>query len=158
MIFNFFKSKDTQKQDSDYKPFIFGNYEFSIPVGFNELNRSKDMIILKSIKDEQQITVSGMLMSLNVSHEDFKKICDKRINAERHDSSVYFINPSEPFKNGDTYTMFFSGGDKKSRRIFSGYLSLTKGELITAYLEGLDISPEQHFNQFKKVVNCLKYK
>ncbi len=155
-MFNFLKTKKSQETDLAQDPFVFGDYTFSIPIGFNELKRSKDLLVLKSIKDEQQITVSGMMVNINLSYEDFKNLCDKRIEAEKIDLHGGFVSPGEPFKSDNTFAMFFSGGNKNTKRIFSGYLSVTKGELITVYVEGSQISPEQHLNFFKKVVNCVK--
>jgi hypothetical protein len=43
--------------------------------------------------------------------------------------------------SGDSFGLFYSGEERKSHRLFSGYLSLRKGELLTIYVEGLGVPP-----------------
>ena len=72
------------------------------------------------------------------SFDQFKQMCDMRYKGEKQFLTDGFIEPDipEPFTDGRIYGMFFFGGDKATRRVFSGYLSLLRGELITIYIEG----------------------
>jgi hypothetical protein len=54
--------------------------------------------------------------------------------------------------------MFYSGGVKRTGRIFSGYLSLTKRELVTIYLEGIGVGPKEHLQTFQSFVEGLARK
>ena len=136
--------------------FSFGGCKITAPAGWKETTRTNDALTLRSPNGKEQAMVSTMSFSSETTFEDFKKICDKRIAAEKKELSDGFIDPSEPFKSGNLFGMFFSGGDKKSVRVFSGYLSFTKNQLITVYVEGAGVSPENHLATFKKFVSGLK--
>ena len=138
--------------------FSFGGCDIIAPTGWHEIKRTNDVLTLRSADGKEQATVSTMNFSSETTFEDFKKLCEKRIAADKQELSDGFVNPSEPFKSENLFGMFFSGGDKKSGRVFSGYLSFTKNQLVTVYVEGVGVSPENHLATFKKFVSGLKRK
>jgi hypothetical protein len=52
--------------------------------------------------------------------------------------------------------MFFSGGEKRTGRVFSGYLTLKQRELITVYVEGIGVAPKDHLASFEALASGLK--
>jgi hypothetical protein len=136
--------------------FSFQGCKITAPVGWKEISRTNDALTFRSADGKEQATISEMSFSPETTFENFKKICDKRMIAEKKVLSDGFVNPSEPFNNGNLFGMFFSGGDKKSGRVFSGYLSFAKNQLITVYVEGTGVSPENHLATFKTFASSLK--
>ncbi len=138
--------------------FSFWSCDITAPTGWTELKKKEDILVLRSEDGHQRATVSGIRLGADASMEDFKKLCAKRIEAENKAFTNGFVDPTPPFRDGDAFGMFFSGGDKKSGRVFSGYLSLAKRELITLYVESLGTGPKEHLATFKALVSELKRK
>jgi hypothetical protein len=99
-----------------------------------------------------------MRFGADASFEDFKRLCQLRLEAKKKDSPDCFVQSEPPFDIKRKFGMFYSGGVKKTGRVFSGYLSLTKRELVTIYLEGLGIAPKDHLQTFQGFVEGLKRK
>jgi hypothetical protein len=130
----------------------------TVPAGWNEIKKTEDVAVFRSTNTNQQTTFSILRFQADVSFEEFKKLCTRRIEAEKKEFTDGFVDPSEPFNTNETFGMFFSGGDKKAGRIFSRYLSLSKHELTTAYLESVGVPPNTHLETFKGIVQGLKRK
>lgn|SRR5262249_2540667 len=138
--------------------FTIGSYDIIAPTGWREVKKKEDLLVLRSAVGDQRATITLMRFRAEVSFEDFTKLCDKRMEAERSALTDGFIHPDAPFERHGVFGMFFSGGDRKSGRVFSGYLSLATRELVTVYVESISVAPEDHLQSFKAFVNGLKKK
>lgn len=100
-----------------------------------------------------------MQLAGSATFEEFKDFCDVRIANERKFLSDGFIEPTNPtpFKDGESFGMSYSGGDRKSGRVFSAYFSLRDGEIVTVYVEGFDVSPNDHLQAFKAFLAGTKF-
>ncbi len=135
--------------------FSFSGCEIAAPAGWREMKRTTNALTLRSSDGKEQAMITTMSFGTEATFDDFKRVCQKRIEAEKREVSDGLVNPSEPFKDGNLFGMMFSGGDKKSGRVFSGYLSYTKRELITLYVEGV-VTPTNHLATFKQFIGGLK--
>ena len=129
--------------------FTIGTADIVAPAGWTEPSRMDDRLTLRAPDGHQQATVSVMRFGADPSFEDFKRVCQLRLNAEKKDSPDCFIQSDPPFDLKGKFGMFYSGGDKKTGRLFSGYLSLERRELVAIYVEGLGVDPKQHLEAFQ---------
>jgi hypothetical protein len=99
-----------------------------------------------------------MHLGVSANFDDFKLLCELRFKAERKAMTDGFIEPDTPapFKDGDKFGMFYSGGEPKSHRLFSGYLLLKQKELLTIYIEGIGVPTSEHVQSFKSFVAGAK--
>lgn len=138
--------------------FAIGKADIIAPTGWTEVKREGDRLTLQSLDGRQYATISIMRFGADASFADFKLICQLRLEAEKKDSPDCFIQSEPPYDIKGKFGMLYSGGDKKAGRVFSGYLSLTKRELVTIYIEGLDVSPNDHLETFQAFVKGLTRK
>jgi len=61
-----------------------------------------------------------------------------------------------PTNNQGKFEMIFFGGEKALGRVYSGYLSLARRELVTIYVEGIGIDPAQHVATFQALAKSLE--
>lgn len=135
--------------------FAVGSAQIAAPAGWREVNSTDDRLTLRSADGHQQTTISVMRFGADPSFDDFKRICQHRIEAEKKASPDCFIQAEAPFDLKGKFGMFYSGGDKKSGRIFSGYLSVEKRELVIVYVEGIGVAPKVNLETFKAFVEGL---
>lgn len=138
--------------------FTIGSADVQAPSGWTEVRRLEQRIVLRSPDGQQQATISLMRFGANVSFEDFKRLCQLRLEAEKKVSPECFVQAEPPFEGEGKFGMFYSGGDKGSGRVFSCYLSLAKRELVTFYLEGLRTDPQEHLKVFEAFVQGMTRK
>jgi hypothetical protein len=138
--------------------FSIGTASIAAPTGWREIKKTDQTLILESGDGRQRATLSVMRLGADASFDEFKKLCDLRMQAERKELSDGFVEPDAPFEGAAGFGMFFSGSDKKTGRVFSGYLSLEKRDLITLYVEGVDVAPRDHLESFKGLTTGLKRK
>lgn len=91
-----------------------------------------------------------------ISFEQFQLLCDKRIAVESKGLTDGYVDPERAFMASASFGMFFSGGDKATGRMFFGYLCQARQELLTIYLEGIDVDPAHHAKDFQALVQSLK--
>jgi len=138
--------------------FPIGNAEITAPTGWCEVSKETERMVLRSLDGHQQATISTLGFSADVSFDNFKRLCVHRLEAEKKGFVDGFVRPQAPFDASGVFGMLFSGGENQNRRVFSGYLSLAKKELITIYVEGVGIAPKEHLESFKAFVNGLSRK
>jgi len=140
--------------------FSIGAATVSPPSGWREVKKEEERIVFRSPDDRQQATVSLMRFGVAPSLEDFTRLCALRLQAEKKGSPEAFIEPEapEPFTQQGRYALLYSGGDKKSARTFSCYLSCGKTELITIYVEAIGSGSKDHLASFQSLVASLKQK
>jgi len=138
--------------------FTIARTEVTAPVGWRQISKTEDRLVLSSSDQRQQTTISVLRFNSDATFEDFRRLCQHRIDAERKELVDGFIEPDEPkpFKDGDTFGLFYSGGEKRTGRLFSGYLSLAQRQFLTIYVEGLGVAAKIHFETFKAFVDGLK--
>ena len=129
--------------------FTIGTADIAAPAGWTEQKRADDRLTLRAPDGRQQATLSVMRFGADPSFDDFKRLCQLRLDAEKRDSPDYFIQSEPAFDLKGKFRMFYSGGDKKAGRVFSGYLSLDRRELVVIYVEGLGVDPKQHLGAFQ---------
>jgi len=138
--------------------FVIGEASITAPDGWHEVKKEEMRMMLRSADDRQQATISVMQFGAAPSFDDFKRLCVLRYKAEKSGASDTFMEPEvpAPIEGEGRYGLFFSGGEKKSGRMFSGYLSLMNKELITIYLEAVGVAPKEHLASFKVFATGLK--
>ena len=129
--------------------FTIGTADVAAPAGWTVQKRADDRLTLRAPDGRQQATVSVMRFGADPSFEDFKRLSQLRLDAEKKDSPDCFIQSDPPFDLKGKFGMFYSGGDKKTGRVFSGYLSLERRELVVIYLEGLGVDPKEPLEAFQ---------
>jgi hypothetical protein len=139
---------------------MLGKSEITAPNGWVEFKKTEDKLVLRSPDQHQQATITVVELSADPTLENFTRLCQRRIDAEKSELSDGFIEPEnpKPIKNGDTFGLLYSGGDKKTGRVFSAYLSSKRREFLTLYVEGVAIAPKDHLESFKAFVSGLKRK
>ncbi len=135
-----------------------GDFTVAIPKGWTQHQKKDDLLTYRSTNSLQQVTVSTLHLGTDASFADFEKLCKKRIEAEKTEFVHGFIEPGEPFKAEGLFGMFFSGGDKTTGRMFSGYLVYAKQELLTVYVESNGVTPKDHLDVFHDIVKGVKRK
>jgi len=138
--------------------FMIGSADLAAPVGWSEAKREDDRLTLQSSDGRQYATISIMRFGADASFVDFKLMCQLRLEAEKKDSPDCFIQSEPPYDIKGKFGMLYSGGDKKVGRVFSGFLSLTKRELVTIYVEGLDTAPKDLIETFQIFLHGLTLK
>ena len=138
--------------------FMIGTADIVAPAGWSETKKDADRLTLQSSDGRQYATISIMRFGADASFKDFKRLCQLRLEAEKKDSPDCFIQSEPPFDIKGKFGFFYSGGVKKTGRVFSGHLTLTKRELITIYIEGLGIAPKEHLQTFQSFVEGLARK
>jgi hypothetical protein len=133
-----------------------GHAKILVPAGWREINKDKERITLASLDDRQQVTISLWTFDHNPTFDDFKHVCEARLKAERTEAPDAQIQADEPFKNGETFGMFFSGKEVKAGRLFSGFVTQKDAEVITIYLESIGADSKVHFQSFETFVKGLK--
>lgn len=94
----------------------------------------------------------------NLNPEIFRLICKDRLAVERQelrDGTIWPDSP-EPLNRGNSLYLFYSGGEKSTGRIFSTYMTFKEKEVLTIYLEGLGVTPDEHGAEFKAMVATVK--
>lgn len=135
--------------------FTISTADVVAPAGWSEAKKESDRLTLQSSDGRQYATISIMRFGADASFDDFKRLCQLRLEAEKKDSPDCFIQSEPPFDIKGKFGLFYSGGVKKTGRVFSGYLTLTKRELVTIYIEGLGIDPKDHLQTFQSFVKGL---
>lgn len=133
-----------------------GSATVTAPADWKAAVRRDDRLVFRSGDDHQQATIALLRLGSEPSFDEFKSLCTKRVDAERGQMARGFVQDDPPFRDGESFGMFFSGGDKDSRRVFSGYLSIVGRELITVYVEGIGVQPKDHLEAFQQFVRALK--
>jgi hypothetical protein len=133
-----------------------GSFDIAIPSDWLEVKRQPDLVTLRAPGGEQQLTLTLVTFSGIASFEDFRRLCAHRLEAERREVADGFVQSDAPFESQGSYAMYFSGADRRSARIFSGYFTLRDHQIFTLYLEGIGVSPEEHLNTFKDLITGIK--
>ncbi len=138
--------------------FELGDFKLTIPKGWREVRRIPDRVVISSPDQRQQATISTMELNKNVNGEIFGVICRDRLAAERQELRDGVISPDSPtpIKRGNSFFFFYSGVDKDDGRVFSTYMTFKEKDVLTIYLEGLGVAPEEHGAEFKAIVASLK--
>jgi hypothetical protein len=135
---------------------MFGNVSVALPDGWREIGREPDRVTFGSADESEQATVSKMDFRAVPSFEDFQRMCQHRLDAERQESQSAVLQVTGPSNAGGKYTLMYSGGDQASARLFSGYLVVVGTTLMTVYVEGIGVTPERHLASFKDFVAGLR--
>lgn len=138
--------------------FVIGSADIAAPAGWSEVKKEDERLTLQSADGREYATVSIMRFGADASFEDFKRLCQLRLEAEKKGAPDCFLQPAEPFDLKGKFGMFYSGGEKKAGRVFSGYLSLVKRELVVIYLEGIGVEPKKHLETFHAFAEGLTRK
>ena len=127
------------------------------PTDWYEVKRTQDKLFLRSGDGHQQSTITTLNVGRPVtSLDDFNLICQTRLAAERETLEDGFLapDPPEPFQFGRAFGMYYYGGEKG--RVFFVHLSLLASNLITNYVEGIDVSSEAVGESFRTFVRGLR--
>ena len=138
--------------------FTIGTADIVAPAGWTEQSRTDGRLTLRAPDGRQQATLSVMRFGADPSFDEFKRVCQLRLDAEKKDSPDCCTQSDPPFDLKGKFGMFYSGGDKKAARVFSGYLSLERRELLVIYLEGLGVDPKEHVEVFQIFVKGVTRK
>jgi hypothetical protein len=132
-----------------------GQTDIFLPNGWQLLKRSDEVLVARS-PSGQQAMASLLRVNSEISFDAFKRLCDIRLDLEKQGFTEGFLDAKPPFVDGETFNLFFSGGDKQSGRLFSGHLSAAQQELLTIYVEGFGVEPRDHLQSFAFLVRGLR--
>src|SRR5262249_35853056 len=133
-----------------------GKARVLLPAGWRLVEEEAEVRIIRSDDGREQATITVIQFSPNPSFEDFERLCHLRLEAEKREMEDGFVQSDSPFKHGTRFGLFFSGADRKVGRLFSGYLVQKAEELITIYVEGVGVPPQDHLESFGSFVQGLK--
>src|SRR5258708_36583959 len=85
-----------------------GSAEIPVPTGWKKIVDDKERINLLSPDEHQQATISVMRFESSSTFEDFKRLCEHRLKAEKTDAPEFSISADKPFVDAGTFGMFFS--------------------------------------------------
>jgi hypothetical protein len=136
-------------------PVTLQSAQLSIPERWTEAERRDDLLIFRGSNDGQKAFISILRFGADPSFDDFKRLCQHRIEAEKKVLGGGYIEPDEPFQTPKHFGMFYSGADRQTGRVFSGYLFLAHRELLTIYVESIGVAPADHFSSFRTWVEGL---
>ena len=151
------KCSFTVKTMSAQNHFTIGNATITAPTGWREVSKEEGKLVLKSQDDFQQATLSSLPFRATASFEDFERLCAQRFEIEKKEAGDGFVQTDGPFQGEHSFGMYFFGGEKETARVFSGYLSLAKRELVTVYVEGFGIAPKDMLTSFQVFASSLKH-
>jgi hypothetical protein len=112
-------------------------------------DRGADRVSLEAAGGRERATISVLDFKVPPSFEDFKRLCEHRIGAEKKASPDAFVQPSDPWDSQGSFKFLYSGGEKASGRVFSGHLSLKDRQLVTLYVEGIGVVAKAHLGSFE---------
>ena len=143
---------------SPQQTYAVGNISIMLPAGWQLVESSEDKLVFRTKDNHQHATITVMHFGVSANFEDFKLLCEARFKAERMAITDGYIEPDTPapVKDGDTFWMFYSGGERKSHRLFTGYLSLKQKELLTIYIEGIGVPMSDLVQSFKAFLDGAK--
>lgn len=145
-------ARDTAAQER----LTVGHAVIAMPLGWKQLENNGERASARSPDGHQQLTISILRLKPDVSFDEFKFICSHRMEVEKKETEVSFLQADAPFESGGLFGMYYSGAERKMGRIFSGYLALKKGEFVTVYVEGVGIAPKEHLRTFQTIVRSLR--
>lgn len=134
---------------------VVGDVGLDLPAGWSIKASSAEHITAVADGLHQQFTLSTLPIASSASMEDFRRLCQQRLAAETSGGVQIFVEQQEPFEVDGVFGLFYSGGDKSTGRIFSGYLRLADRHFVTLYLEGT-VAPGVHLETFTALVKALK--
>lgn len=135
--------------------FRIGSVEVAAPSDWKAEKTEAERLVLRSPDGREQATIALMRFGADPSFDDFKRMCQKRIDLEKEEAGG-FVHADAPFEDRGAFGMLFSGGNRKTGRAYSGFLSLAKRDLVTVYVEGIDVDPRNHFKSFETFVKGLQ--
>ena len=137
--------------------FSIGTAYIDVPHGWRQVPGPDGDLIVRSPDDRQQVTLNVAQLENPATFDDFKRICAVRLKAEKQQLVDGGIEPNPvPFQQNDLFGFVYTGVDRKTRRMFSTYLSLETRELVTLYLESFAVQPNRHIETFKTLIANLK--
>lgn len=139
------------------KHLTVGHAVIVVPAGWIQLENSGERASARSPDGYQQLTISMLGLKADVSFDEFKLLCSQRIEAEKRETELSFLQADTPLESAGLFGMYYSGAERSVGRIFSGYLSLKKGEFVTVYVEGVGIAPKEHLRTFQTLVTSLRW-
>jgi hypothetical protein len=138
--------------------YTVGSVTFSIPQGWSQIDQGDDHLVFGAPNGQQRATVSVLYCGKPPSFDDFKALCDHRYDTERNGLKDLVLIPKDPLPHNDNgqFTMTFSGEENPTTRVFSGFLWIKGNDLITVYVEGINVSAERNSESFHTIVKSLR--
>jgi hypothetical protein len=120
--------------------------------GWTEQGQSPDRRTYRSPSGDEQATLSTLALTQTPTSTEFQLLCEHRLAAEREGlDGDLLVTPSD-----GGLSMFFSGGDRSTHRLFSGYLYVSGSTFHTVYVEGIGVSSSQHLASFQAFVESTR--
>jgi hypothetical protein len=138
--------------------FTIGSVTFNIPEGWSQIDQGEDHLVFGAPSGQQRATVSVLHCGKTPSFDDFKALCDHRYDTERNGLKDLVLIPHDPApKNNDgKFSMTFSGEENPTTRVFSGLLWIKGNDLITVYVEGINVPAARNADSFHIFVKSLR--
>ena len=150
----------------------FGSATLAVPSGWTEVKRSAEQLTFRmaaattvaerlrrfaglSKSGGEQATITKLELATKPSFQEFERLCNHRLDAERSQLKDGFVK-GKPEDIAGTFILMYSGGDKASSRIFSGYCVAKTTTFFTVYLEAFGVEPRQHLASFSSFVSAFK--
>ncbi len=138
--------------------FTLGSSTFTAPQGWTQIDVTDDHMTFATPDGRQRATITITHFDKPPAFQDFQLICSHRYDAERNGINDLVIIPKDPdpHNSDGQFTMHFSGEENPRSRVFAGYLRVKGQELVTVYVEGIDIPSERNADIFHAIVNSLR--
>ena len=135
-----------------------GNAQITFPEGWRVDPKSEDEIVARSGSGREQATISVISFSKPIPFEEFCQVCQQRVKVEKESLKDGFIHPDPPTPrdaNGG-FSLFYTGGERSTHRVFSAYLIQIESQVLTVYLESLGVPLTEHSETFRSLLSTLK--
>ena len=126
-----------------------------IPEGWIEQSRTPDRSGYVSPDGRQAATVSITEFRDDLSFDQFRIVCEHRVAAEKRAALTAFVESTGPATANSRWEFFYSGAERASARLFSGYMAYASRKVFTLYLESFGASPKEHLSRFADLVRSV---
>jgi len=126
---------------------------------WQEAEHSPELVAFQSPDSRQRVTASVLQLAKKVTPAEFESICRHRLDAEKRTSSDCVLHPESPRlqQARDGLVFFYSGINKKSGRVFSGYMRPVEDCVFTLYVESIGIAAAEHVKSFAEIAKTVQH-
>jgi hypothetical protein len=109
-----------------------------LPDGWSRVSNG-EQLIFRHASGKYQLTISELDYAKPGQRQDFERILQLRLDAEKAGGGIATAEPIETYQSG--FTARFAGAG--SQRLFAGRLMMASGAIVTAYFEGVQVTPKE---------------
>jgi len=127
---------------------------------WQEVEHGPDLVAFQSPDSRCRVTASVLRLARKVMPAEFESICAHRLGAEKRTSSdcVFLPESPRPQQVRDGQVFFYSGINKESKRVFSGYMRPIEDCVFTLYVESIGIAFAEHVKGFAEIAKTVRHR